>query len=657
MPTVKELKATLERNKASWSVHEKLLDTNDIPMYTTGGLKDGLVLSKKVPAIDFKQLFGVQPNNPFILERRIAHGIISKTLVKKELSLGSQQELVPGEGAAPLGGGAPSSLDWRNRWGWPWITTIRDQNGCEACWAFSAVALIEAMVRIEHCVWPWVSEGDVHKGMGSHCCDCGNAGAALDWIRDHSAADPGCFAWPVTSASCSGCQGTGGAPYDNVAYTPTADRSGRAVSIPAYSTIGSVADQKKWLDAVGPIITWFDVWNDFFSLGAGVYHRQAMIDSTPNQKAGGHFMLIVGYDDSQGCWLVKNSWGTGWGQGGFGQIGYGECGIDTYAKLGLQGTNPDPWTKRRMHNGSMIESGNGALHRNFEMLTTALGGQICHWWRDNSAAGFPRTRARTLKFGNDAAICPTLMSSTFNRNFESVHLTPSHRLHHWWFDQSTSNWNDGGIFGPEDAVGVPGFIQSNYNAPGNFEVVVRTADSKLNHWWRDGAGWHDGGRFASNVAYSGASLIQSHYYTKGNFELVCVLKTGQMQHWWRDNDHGMIWHSGPTFGSGVASPPCMIEGQFGASDEKKVGNFELCVAAGGKVQHWWRANTSDMLWRQSATFGSSTLDAPAVQSVIALVEGSYGFNLEVIVLRTDNKLQHYWRDGAGWHEGPIIGTA
>jgi hypothetical protein len=32
-------------------------------------------------------------------------------------------------------------------------------------------------------------------------------------------------------------------------------------------------------------------------------------------------------------------------------------------------------------------------------------------------------------------------------------------------------------------------------------------------------------------------------------------------------------------------------------------------------------------------------------------------NLEVIVLRTDGQLQHYWRDGAGWHEGPVIGPA
>jgi hypothetical protein len=37
---------------------------------------------------------------------------------------------------------------------------------------------------------------------------------------------------------------------------------------------------------------------------------------------------VVGYDDDHGCWICKNSWGTGWGEGGFFRIAYGQCGID-----------------------------------------------------------------------------------------------------------------------------------------------------------------------------------------------------------------------------------------------------------------------------------------------------------------------------------------
>jgi hypothetical protein len=254
-----------------------------------------------------------------------------------------------------------------------------------------------------------------------------------------------------------------------------------------------------------------------------------------------------------------------------------------------------------------------------------------------------------VSFGNDAAACPTFISTTFNRNFESVHLTTSHRLHHWWYRQPAGPWNDGGVFGPPDAAGIPGFIQGNYSTPGNFEVVVRTSDSKLTHCWRDGSGWHNGVKFGSTVAYSGASLIQSHYGNQGNFELVCVLASGKMQHWWRDNDHGGVWRAAAQFGTGVSSPPCMIEGSYGSANEKSTGNFELCVSVAGKIQHWWRSR-SDGLWRNSATFGQN------IASVLSLVEGSYGFNLEVIALRTDSKLQHYWRDGNGWHVGGVFGS-
>jgi len=92
-----------------------------------------------------------------------------------------------------------------------------------------------------------------------------------------------------------------------------------------------------------------------------------------------------------------------------------------------------------------------------------------------------------------------MINTTYGRNLECVYLTGNQRLHHWWRNQTTGVWNDGGVFGPADANGIPGLIQSNYNAPGNFELVVRTNDGKLNHWWRDGGGWHDGGRFGSSV--------------------------------------------------------------------------------------------------------------------------------------------------------------
>ena len=634
--SIGQLRQALQDTQASWQVAMYLVNGQPLPKYGLGASRRGLVRVGKRPArIDFRALVQEPINNPFLMQRWVELGLIAdpgyldKSLYPAE---GPTHFAAPAAEAAapPIAGAPPATVDWRNRWGWPWITSIRDQNGCAACWAFASTALMEAMTRIEHAVWTTRSEGDVHKGVGKVCANLGNLGEVFTFIAANGQCDPECFPWTTA----------------NIAYTPTPDRPGRTVKIGTTTWIGSIADQKNWIDTIGPIATFFEVYDDFYGYGSGVYHR-----SPTATDEGGHFMLIVGYDDTQSCWIVKNSWGSGWGEGGYCRIGYGECDVDTYSKLGLRGTNPDPLTKRRLHNGNLIESGNGALHRNFEMLATAGAGKVRHWWREGAS---PWTWGAATLINSDAAACPTLTATTYNRNFESIHLTTGHRLHHLFFDQAAAAWRDGGVFGPLDAAGIPGVIQGNYGAPGNFEVVVRTADSRLNHWWRMNGPpwtWYDAGRFANNVAYSGASLVQGREGVHGSLELVCVLNSGQMQHWWRDDDHAFAWKIRDTFGAGVASPPVMIEGQYGAADERQQGNYELCVAVNGQVQHWWRNNNGDKLWRNSATFGHH------VAAVIGLVEGSFGFNLEVVVLRTDNQMQHYWRDGGGWHEGPVIGAA
>ncbi len=646
-----ELRSQLAAEGKTWTVNPKLTNQDPLPKYSLGGDKTGLIEAATAPRVDVVALVAKDPpTNALLRADLIARHILPAG--ELEVNVGSRGSanpaaLHPAAVLAPPAGGGPitaTAVDWRNRFGWNWITEIRDQTSSEHCWIYSAIALVEAMVRVEHCVWCDRSEGDYIEANKITRGQTGNPSTPLNWIESNGVCDLVCVPWAdMTSDPHTGTYWTGAANTPPPAWSPPFDRDGRTLKIPAYTSIGNMADQKSWIDNIGPIVTFFEVYSDFYGWSGSTPYSK----SSTAADEGGHFMLIVGYDDSKNCWIVKNSWGTGWGDSGFGLIEYGQCDIDSYSKMGLQYTNPDPWTKRRSHGGGMIESGDGALHRNFELIAPSAGGSMTHWWRDNSSGSLPWAKAEVL--GNDSSGHPaTLTGTTYNRNFEFLYTTGTGQIRHWYFDQSAGKWNEAELFA-SGVAGSVGFVESNYG-PGNFEVVYRNTVGQLQHYWRDnGFTWHEGVQFAANVALMGPTLVQS---TWGNLEVVAVCESGQMQHYWRNDGGNMAWTGTTPFGAGVQSPPCMIQGQYGMGNENQNGNFELCVAMpDGTVQHWWRDNAGSLVWSHSATFGAN------VKAVIALVEGSFGFNLELIVLRIDNNLQHYWRDGNGWHAGVTIGPS
>ncbi|MGD0777693.1 MAG: C1 family peptidase [Candidatus Solibacter sp.] len=562
-----------------------------------------------------------------------------------------------------------SSVDWRNRFGWTWLTNIKDQGGCGSCYIFSAVGVFEAMLRIEHSVWCLRSEGDVGDAIslyfGAHAkCQGGSPNEVLDWIKANGAADPGC--WPYSSGNQVG--------------KPTPDRLGRTGKLDSYVMLSGAADMKTWIDTNGPITACFSCYPEFDD---ACKNNEVYIYKNPqNLLPDGHCIVIVGYDDSKKAWLIRNSWGTSWGTNGYGWFGYGQGanGLEYYSNCGILGssTNPDPWSKRRVHNGNLYESGDGTNHRNFEVWAPGPGNVIRHYYRDGQTQNW--SLAETLpqvslapKFntnGYDCAGIPSVLGSTYFRNFEVIYLTTAKQLRQCFFDQLSGKWVDRGPFGPTDAAGIPGFIQINVGAPGNFEVVVRRAAGVLENWWRDNAGnnaqWASKGTFGTGILLSGPTLVQR--WAKGGvpdvsvpagLDLVCVTTGNKMQRWWRDDPNAKGWVACETFGTNVASPPVMIRSQYGASEETVPGNYELCVAVGGSIQHWWASGnpepTTTATWNLSATFATNVA-GQKVQEVLGLIESSYGFDLELIALLTDGSLQHFWRDGAGWHAGPVFGS-
>jgi len=88
----------------------------------------------------------------------------------------------------------------------------------------------------------------------------------------------------------------------------------RAVSYKRVSQ--TLLDLKGCLASGLPIVFGFSVYESFESAdvtNSGIVN----MPQTSEQLLGGHAVLLVGYDDTTQRWLVRNSWGTSWGQAGY----------------------------------------------------------------------------------------------------------------------------------------------------------------------------------------------------------------------------------------------------------------------------------------------------------------------------------------------------
>jgi C1A family cysteine protease len=212
-------------------------------------------------------------------------------------------------------------IDWRTKNGGK-VSPVVDQGTCGSCVSFGTVGLLESTALIELNLPLDLSEADLHF-CSSHGASC--AGwyplSALQSVMARGVCDEAHF--PYASAF------VGGAPKCILAP----DRAQHVYKIQAYNWIIFDAFRKDYLTHHGPMVACMTVYDDFFSYSAGVYHHVS------GGRAGGHCILVIGYSQSQGCWICKNSWGQAWGEAGFFKIAYGECSIDSILSpfFGAQG--------------------------------------------------------------------------------------------------------------------------------------------------------------------------------------------------------------------------------------------------------------------------------------------------------------------------------
>ncbi|MFN7903955.1 MAG: C1 family peptidase [Pseudobdellovibrionaceae bacterium] len=207
----------------------------------------------------------------------------------------------------------PETVDWRNKENQNWISPIANQANCGSCVAFAAIGVLESQLNISS-VLPnlnmRLSTQNLFACGGGYCDRGWYPSAAASYLMKKGVVDEACH--PYVS----------GATGKDVKCTAScADTNKRLFKISGFSTPSrgatNIAAVKQALQK-GPLMTTLTVYADFMVYAGGVYKH------TTGEQMGGHAVSIVGYDDKEQAFIIRNSWGKEWGEDGFGKVAYSD---------------------------------------------------------------------------------------------------------------------------------------------------------------------------------------------------------------------------------------------------------------------------------------------------------------------------------------------
>jgi hypothetical protein len=200
----------------------------------------------------------------------------------------------------------PAAFSWRDINGTDYTTPIRDQSPAPTCEAFGLCAALETKMQydLKELYDPDLSENHLYFYAGGTIeKEYVNIIDAANYLIEYGVPDEGCYPDPHRAFDY---------PFESLPGWEN-----RTVKISEWGWVDhNITAMKQALIDHGPLVTCIHFWKDFFLYFGGVYKKHL------GSFAGGHVVTIVGYDDSKSCWIVKNSWGTKWGEHGWFRMSY-----------------------------------------------------------------------------------------------------------------------------------------------------------------------------------------------------------------------------------------------------------------------------------------------------------------------------------------------
>lgn len=224
--------------------------------------------------------------------------------------------------------GLPSSFDWRQQTA---LHPVRDQGNCGSCWAMASTSVFEDTLRIKSKVTRDVAEQfplSCSKSLLGEDWSCNGGFYAYDIFKSPwGAVNESDFPYTASDSACK----SGLKYYEKIISWANIDPDN---PLPDTGAIKSA------MFMYGPIGVAVAVDNDFSAYSGGIHKK---CNATPDKVGLNHAVVLVGWNDADGgYWIMRNSWGTGWGENGFMKIPYGCDQIGSWANYVIVDENPEP---------------------------------------------------------------------------------------------------------------------------------------------------------------------------------------------------------------------------------------------------------------------------------------------------------------------------